>query len=124
MAIRVSFLGGAEKVTSSQFLVESGSSKLLVDCGIEQGKDFCEACEYEDFLFEPSTLSALVVTHAHLDHVGRIPKLVHDGFRGPIFTTPPTRDLMELILRDSAEILRQEAERHHLRPLYSEQDVT
>ena len=75
------------------------------------------------FPYDAKTIDALVLTHAHLDHVGRIPKLVKDGFRGKIYMTPPTRDLAELILRDSVNILRQDAERRGLAPLYEEQDV-
>lgn len=123
MAIRFSFFGGAEKVTGSNFSVEGEQGKVLVDCGIEQGADFCEPCTYGAFPYDPKTIDALVVTHAHLDHVGRIPKLVRDGFRGRIFMTPPTKDLAELILRDSVGILAEEAKRHHLAPLYEEKDI-
>ena len=96
---------------------------MLVDCGIEQGADFCVECVYGPFPYDVTTIDALVLTHAHLDHVGRIPKLVKDGFRGKIYMTPPTRDLAELILRDSVGILGQEAERHSRAALYNEQDV-
>src|SRR3989344_192738 len=101
--MRLTFWGGAGKVTGSNFLIEDGQTKMLVDCGIEQGRDFCESCVYGGFPYEPKSINALVVTHAHLDHVGRIPKLVKDGFRGDIYMTPPTRDLAELILRDSVD---------------------
>ena len=124
MALRVTFYGGAGKVTGSNFLVEGGGTRILVDCGIEQGRDFCESCTYDAFPYDLSSIDALVVTHAHLDHVGRIPKLVKDGFRGKIYMTPPTRNLAELILRDSVGILRQEAERRNLPPLYGDSDVS
>ncbi len=141
MALRLSFYGGAGKVTGSNFLIEgnaaktaSGGSpdvpqngmsrgKLLVDCGVEQGSDFCEECVYGPFPYDVKTIDALVVTHAHLDHVGRIPKLVRDGFRGRIYMTAPTKDLAELILRDSVGILAEEALRRGKTPLYEEQDV-
>lgn len=123
MAIRLTFYGGAGKVTGSNFLVEHEGSRVLVDCGIEQGKDFCESCVYGPFPYDPHGLHALVVTHAHLDHIGRIPKLVKEGFGGAIYLTPPTRDLMELILRDSVGILAEEAKRRGREPLYALADV-
>jgi len=123
MSLRLSFYGGAGKVTGSNFLIESDKGKLLVDCGIEQGVDFAAAEVYGPFPYEAEDIDALVVTHAHLDHVGRIPKLVKDGFRGKIYMTPPTKDLAGLILRDSAGILGEEASRLGRMPLYEEQDV-
>ncbi len=123
MALHLTFVGGAEKVTGANFLVEGSRGKLLVDCGIEQGADFCEDCVYGAFPYDVKAIDALVVTHAHLDHVGRIPKLVREGFQGKIFMTPPTRDLMELMLGDSAALLAQEAHRHGLPALYEEKDV-
>jgi metallo-beta-lactamase family protein len=121
--MKLSFYGGAGKVTGSNFLIESKESKILVDCGVEQGADFCVDDVYGPFPYDVKEIGALVITHAHLDHVGRIPKLVRDGFRGKIFMTPPTRDLAELILRDSTNILRQDATRRGLDPLYEEKDV-
>lgn len=121
--MRLSFFGATGKVTGSNFLVEGVKGKLLVDCGIEQGADFCEEHIYGPFPYDPSTIDALVLTHAHLDHVGRIPKLVKDGFRGKLYMTPPTRDLAELILRDSVGILGQDAARKGKEPLYGEEDV-
>lgn len=110
-------------MTGSNFLITGAKGKVLVDCGIEQGGDFCEKCVYGPFPYEAASIDALIVTHAHLDHVGRIPKLVRDGFRGKIYMTPPSRDLAELILRDSVGILAQEAARRGLPPLYEGQDV-
>ncbi|MDE2021431.1 MAG: MBL fold metallo-hydrolase [Patescibacteria group bacterium] len=123
MALRVSFYGGAGKVTGSNFLIEGARGKILVDCGIEQGADFCEECVYGLFPYDVTAVDALVLTHAHLDHVGRIPKLVRSGFRGKIFMTPPTKDIAELILRDSVGIIDQDAERRGVAPLYEEKDV-
>jgi metallo-beta-lactamase family protein len=123
MALTLTFCGGAGKVTGSNFLVEGQKGKILIDCGIEQGIDVVEEHIYGSFPYETKTIDALVVTHAHLDHVGRIPKLVKEGFKGDIYATPPTRDLMELILRDSAHILRQDALRKGVPPLYEMEDV-
>ncbi|MDO8521251.1 MAG: MBL fold metallo-hydrolase [bacterium] len=123
MSLRLSFYGGAGKVTGSNFLVEGSRGKVLVDCGIEQGNDFAVEEVYGPFPYDVKSIDALVVTHAHLDHVGRIPKLVRDGFKGKIFMTPPTRDLAALILLDSAHILAEEAERLGRLPLYDSNDI-
>ncbi|MBI3571941.1 MBL fold metallo-hydrolase [Candidatus Kaiserbacteria bacterium] len=121
--MQLTFYGGAGKVTGSNFLIESGNGKIIVDCGIEQGADFCEECVYGPFPYDAKTIAALVITHAHLDHVGRAPKLVRDGFRGKVFMTPPTRDLAELILRDSINILAETAREKGVAPLYEAADV-
>lgn len=123
MAMRLTFYGGAGKVTGSNFMVESEDERILIDCGVEQGADVSPEHMLEPFAYEPGSVRALVVTHAHLDHVGRIPKLVRDGFRGPIYCTPATRDLTELILRDSVEIIRIEAERAGRPVLYEARDA-
>lgn len=123
MALKVTLHGGAETVTGSNFLVEGARGKILIDCGIEQGKDYSEASAYAPFPFDVPSIDALVITHAHLDHVGRAPKLLREGFRGSVYMTPPTRDLMELILRDSADILKRNALRDGLEPLYEDRDV-
>ncbi|MEJ0053861.1 MAG: MBL fold metallo-hydrolase [bacterium] len=125
MPFRITPYGGADSVTGSNFLIEgSGGGKILVDCGIEQGRDVSEADTYAPFPYDASQIDALVITHAHLDHVGRCPKLAKEGFRGRVYMTPPTRDLAELILRDSAGILAQEAQMRHLPLLYTDEDVT
>ena len=123
MALKLSFYGGAGKVTGSNFLISSAKAKVLVDCGVEQGADVSTTDMYAAFPYDVKSIGALVVTHAHLDHVGRIPKLVRDGFRGKIFMTPATRDLTELILHDSAGILAMDAERRGTAPLYEAKDV-
>lgn len=115
--------GGAGQVTGSNFLVEGAEGKILVDCGIEQGKDYCESCSFDDFPYDVPSLDAVVITHAHLDHVGRAPRLMRYGFEGKVYMTPPTRDLAELILRDSADILRRNAEHEGIAPLYETPDV-
>jgi metallo-beta-lactamase family protein len=123
MSLRLSFYGGAGKVTGSNFLIEGSQGKILVDCGVEQGADVSVTEMYGPFPYDVKSIDALVVTHAHLDHVGRIPKLVKDGFRGKIYMTPSTRDLAELILRDSVDILASDASRRGLPLLYEEKDV-
>lgn len=123
MALRVTFHGGAGSVTGSNFLLEGASGKILIDCGLEQGKDFCVECMYTPFPYDVASIDALVITHAHLDHIGRAPKLMREGFKGTVYMTSATRDLMELMLKDSVGLLTQEAKRYNQQPLYSEQDV-
>ena len=121
--LRLTPYGGAGTVTGSNFMVETDTAKVLVDCGMEQGADFCEKQMYEKFPYDPSTVDALVLTHAHLDHVGRIPKLVKEGFRGKLYMTAATKDLAELILQDSVGILFEDAQRLGVEPLFTQEDV-
>lgn len=123
MAFRVTTFGGAETVTGSNFLIESEKGKILIDCGIEQGRDYSEAETRAPFPYDVATIDALVITHAHLDHVGRAPQLMRRGFRGKVYMTPPTKDLMEAILRDSSHILAHDAKMRGLDPIYDERDV-
>ena len=90
---KLSFYGAAQEVTGSCFLLESESSKILVDCGLFQCPRFCDIRSREPFQFDPREIDALFVTHAHIDHTGRIPKLIKEGFRGKIYSSPATRDL-------------------------------
>lgn len=127
---KISFFGGAGEVTGSNYLIEcspdarSGrATKLLVDCGLFQGSKIGEDKNYEIFPFDPKSVDALIVTHAHLDHVGRIPKLIKEGFRGKIYSTPPTKDLAELMLIDSLGVLEKESKKHNKKLIYREEDV-
>ena len=121
--VKITFAGGAVTPTGSNFLLEYGDIKFLVDCGLYQGSRAAEHENREDFKYDPKTISALFVTHGHLDHVGRIPKLCRDGFDGPIYSTAPTRDIGELIMLDSMSILAKEAKNDGLEPVYDEKDV-
>ena len=123
MALRITFHGGAESVTGSNFLIEGGQGKILVDCGLEQGKDASIREMAEPFAFDVPGIDALVITHAHLDHIGRAPKLIKEGFKGKVYATHPTLDLMDIMLRDSVSLLGQEAAQHGIPPLYTEHDV-
>jgi metallo-beta-lactamase family protein len=103
------FLGAARTVTGSQYLVETDGARLLVDCGMFQGEKALRLRNWAEPEFDPKTISALVLTHTHLDHIGRVPRLVRQGFAGPIFCTPPTRELAEILLSDAAKLQKEDA---------------
>ena len=123
--VRISFYGGVGKPTGSNFLLEDteGKTKILIDCGLIQGCRVCEDENREPFPYDPKTIDFLVVTHGHVDHVGRIPKLVREGFRGKIISTPPTREIGELMLHDSLGVLGKEARHDGKPPIYEKNDV-
>ena len=115
MSITIQFLGAAGCVTGSQFLVTAGGRRVLVDCGMFQGSPEEVERNRMPFAFETDTLDAVLLTHAHLDHCGRIPALARAGFRGPIHATRATVDLAEIVLRDSAKLQVEFAERWNRR---------
>ncbi len=133
MTVNLTFHGAAECVTGSCMLLDTGRSRLLVDCGMFQGPKTLKALNYEPFPFDVSKVDAVLLTHAHIDHSGLLPKLVRAGFRGPILATRGTRDLCEVMLADAAGI--QESEVRHLNrrneqrglkrvePIYTTSDV-
>jgi metallo-beta-lactamase family protein len=123
MSLRLTCYGGAETVTGSNFLVEGAKGKILVDCGLEQGKDFAEKETYAPFPYDVPSIDAVVITHAHLDHIGRAPKLIKEGFKGKVYMTAATKDLTDLMLRDTVDILAQTAHQHGLPLLYDEKDI-
>ena len=132
MNVSVKFLGATGTVTGSRFLLNIGDFRVLFDCGLFQGLKELRLRNWEDFPVEASTIDAVIISHAHLDHTGYLPKLVREGFSGPIYCTPPTADLMELLLLDSAKLQEEEASFAASRgyskhatplPLYTSQDA-
>lgn len=119
----LSFHGGARTVTGANYLLDTGTKKILVDCGLFQGCRFCEERNRDSFPYDPREIDAVVLTHAHIDHSGRLPKLLKEGFQGKIFSTPPTRDLAELMLHDSADVMRHEIKDVGGGTLFEEKDV-
>jgi metallo-beta-lactamase family protein len=129
----LTFLGATGQVTGSCYLLETNKQRLLIDCGLYQGSKLTEAQNTADFPFDPSTIDAVVLSHAHLDHCGRLPKLVKDGFNGSVFLTEASFSLLELMLKDAVHIQlrdiewenkrRQRAGKELLEPLYDLDDV-
>lgn len=118
---KLHFAGGAGSVTGANFLFESDEVSFLVDCGLEQGSQVADVSNWEPFPYEPKDVDVLFITHAHLDHIGRIPKLVHDGFRGRIISTAATKDLANIMLRDTINILgnSESGEAYDLNKIYT-----
>lgn len=122
----ITFYGGTGSVTGANFLLNVGddnNTKILVDCGLIQGEKFANDENRKGFVYNPAEVNYLFVTHAHLDHVGRIPKLVKDGFKGEIYSTAETKNLARLILEDAVTILEKEAQRDGVLPLYEKFDM-
>jgi metallo-beta-lactamase family protein len=125
--------GAAREVTGSNYVVEAGGSRFLVDCGMHQGGDKDEALNFAPFCFDPGEIDFVLLTHAHIDHSGRLPRLVKAGFSGPIYATAPTCDLAEIMLLDSAYLQEMEAEwrtrkarragKRGVEPLYDQEDA-
>ncbi|HVI55968.1 MAG TPA: MBL fold metallo-hydrolase [Luteibacter sp.] len=121
--------GAARGVTGSCHLVQCGDSRILIDCGMYQGGHEANAANARGFLFDPHAIDAVLLTHAHLDHCGRLPKLVRDGFRGSILATAATRDLARIVLMDAASLQEDETRRaaargdHHATPLSTVSDA-
>lgn len=123
MSSTLGFYGGVGSVTGANFMLDTGKLAVLVDCGLIQGDRFAQAANAEPFPYDPGKVDALFVTHAHADHIGRIPKLVRDGFRGDIYSTLPTRELARIMFDDALHIMEYEAKRDEKPVLYSQQDI-
>ncbi len=132
--MKITFLGATKEVTGSNFLVEGAGKKFLVDCGMFQGSIQEEMENEEDFLYDVHDIDFVLVTHAHIDHTGRIPKLYKCGYRNPVIATKATCDLCTIMLPDSGHIQETEIEwknRRRIRegkdplpPLYTAQEAT
>lgn len=131
--MKITFCGASKTVTGSNYLIEAEDKKLLLDCGMFQGSAREEQMNFESFIYNPKDIDYLILSHAHIDHSGRIPKLVKEGFNGKIYTTHATYDLCEIMLMDSANIGMQDAEWENrkrvrkgltpIEPLYNTNDV-
>ncbi len=126
--MKLAFYGGAGEVTGANYLLESKAngqkSKVLIDCGLMQGSNYAERKNFEPFPYHPREISAVFVTHAHIDHTGRLPKLIKEGFHGKVFSTPPTREFTRHLLEDSIDILSSEAKKHQRKPFCDPESLT
>ena len=121
--MKLTFLGAARGVTGSCFLIETKKTRVLVDCGMFQGSDFNERKNRDPFSFDPKSIDVIFVTHAHIDHNGRIPKLVHDGFTGKIYATKGTTELMQVVWADALKVMQYEYKKSGAPPLFQEEDL-
>jgi len=129
---RIRFLGGAGTVTGSKYLVETGRSRLLIDCGLFQGYKNFRQLNWDALPFDAASLDAVLLTHAHIDHSGYLPRLVKLGFKGRVYCTDGTRDLLRILLPDSGHLQEEDARRankyrysrhHPAEPLYTTEDA-
>ena len=128
----ISFWGGVGTVTGSKYLIETGKTRVLVDCGLFQGLKELRERNWQDPPFDPRSLTAVLITHAHIDHTGYLPRLVKQGFHGPVYCSRGTGDLLKILLPDSGRLQEEDADfrnRHKLTkhepalPLYTEKDA-
>lgn len=130
---KLTFFGATEGVTGSAYLLETGQATILLECGLVQGGREEKKANEKPFPFSVSQLDAVILSHAHLDHSGRLPRLVADGYFGPVFTTQPTQDLLEIMLKDAASLQERDAEwenkrnrragKAEIEPLYGMKDA-
>ncbi|HEX8160720.1 MAG TPA: MBL fold metallo-hydrolase [Pyrinomonadaceae bacterium] len=128
----LTFWGGVGTVTGSKYLIESGAGRVLVDCGMFQGHRELRERNWQDPPFDPAGIDSVLITHAHIDHTGYLPRLVAQGFKGPVYCSRGTADLLKILLPDAARLQEEEADyrnRHNLSrhapalPLYTEDDA-
>ncbi|MDD4803575.1 MAG: MBL fold metallo-hydrolase [Candidatus Pacebacteria bacterium] len=126
--MKLTFYGGTGSVTGANFLLEHTNKegkniKILIDCGLMQGTKTADSFNRDPFPYNPEEIDFLLITHAHIDHIGRIPKLVKDGFKGRIVSTPPTKDIAEFLLEDTLKILDSESRKKGILPIFEKKDV-
>ena len=131
--MKLTFCGGARTVTGSSFLLEAAGKKILIDCGLFQGGKRLRQRNFNQYAYDPTTIDYIILTHAHIDHTGLVPRLVKDGFKGRVLATPATADLASIMLPDSGHIQTMEAEwtnrknkragRPEVEPLYTVEDA-
>lgn len=119
----IGFYGGAGGVTGANYILDWNGLRVMIDCGLFQGGRFAEAENHKPFAYDPKKIDAVCITHAHADHIGRLPKLIKEGFTGPIYATEPTAALAGVMLKDAFKIMSHECEYHQDEPLYTEKDM-
>jgi metallo-beta-lactamase family protein len=121
--MKLTFYGGTGEATGSNYMLESVGTRIMIDCGLHQGGHYAETENFEAFPYDPKTVTAVFITHSHLDHIGRLPSLTKAGFAGTIYATSATKDFAELMLYDSEHLLLSEALREKKPPLYRDEDI-
>jgi metallo-beta-lactamase family protein len=109
--LKVTFCSGAGTVTGANFLLEGNGKKFLIDCGLIQGEKLADDLNWETFPYKASEIDILFISHGHIDHIGRIPKLISEGFQGKIYSTIPTKDITEVMLADTAHLLSRDVDK-------------
>lgn len=118
--VSIQFCGGAGSVTGANYVIDNGKIRFVVDCGLIQGGREADELNYVPFAYDPKAIDFMIATHTHIDHIGRIPKLVKEGFRGEIYSTYPTEEFAEISLRDTVSIMEHDKTQV---PLFSDEDV-
>lgn len=121
--MKLTFYGGAKTVTGANYLLDAGEIKILVDCGLNQGSKYSEDLNYEKFVYNPAEIDFVFITHSHTDHMGRLPKLFKEGFRGRVIASKPTIDLASKALPDNLNIITEEAKREGKEPIFELKDL-
>lgn len=121
--MKISFYGGTTSVTGSNFLLESEKTKILIDCGLIQEENFCNQENLLPFPYKTNQIKAVLITHAHLDHVGRLPKLIHEGFQGYVYSTLPTKDLAYEIIVDCQKVIQDNCYQPEIVEIYSQENI-
>jgi metallo-beta-lactamase family protein len=121
--MKIKFYGGVNTVTGSNFILEGDEEKLMIDCGLIQKERTCDLENFKPFTYNPKEIKYIFITHAHLDHIGRLPKLLKQGFNGKILSTSPTKDLAYEILKDSLKVIEENCRFYNQENFYEEEDI-
>lgn len=121
--MNLTFYGGCGEATGANYILESDGIRIMIDCGLHQGDHYAQRENFEAFPYDPAGVTAVFITHSHLDHIGRLPSLVKAGFKGTIYSTTATQDFAELMLLDSEHLLKDEAKRENKPPLYENTEI-
>ncbi|HYU65050.1 MAG TPA: MBL fold metallo-hydrolase [Candidatus Paceibacterota bacterium] len=121
--MKLQFFGGTKTVTGANYLLEAGELRILVDCGLFQGSRFSEELNYQPFVYKAAEIDYVLITHSHADHIGRLPKLFKEGFRGTVITTEPTKGILEVVLPDILDKTSDEAKTMGHESLYNRLDM-